>query len=419
MTSHDPHDLLIVGGGMVGLALAIDSARRGLSAMVVEQAVPEPETPVAGVYSPRVSAISRQSQTWLTGLDVWQHLPAGRACAYHEMKVWDGQGQGRIGFHADDVQADDLGHIVENRWLVSALWHRAENTPGLTLVAGRTLQHWDQQQHQVQATLSDNSTVTAPVIAACDGRFSNIRREAGMATREWDYEQQAIVTTVRHEQPHGGVAHQVFLETGPLALLPLQDETGDQHASSLVWSVDNDAVRALLDLPQSDFLVALNRAFDHTLGELTGCDRRFSFPLQQMHSKHYIAPRLALVGDAAHALHPLAGQGVNLGFQDAAALAAEWHRARQRGEDPGSETTLRRYQRQRQGHNLAAMAAMEGFKRLFGSDHPLAVLSRNWGMSQLDRLALAKRPLISTALGRVKARSAAPTSPPATTGGER
>ncbi len=218
-----------------------------------------------------------------------------------------------------------------------------------------------------------------------------------------DYHQHAIVTTVRHQQSHRGVAHQVFLETGPLAFLPLQDETGDQYASSIVWSVDNDAVQTLLDLPKDEFLTALNRAFEHTLGELTDCDPRFSFPLQQMHSKHYIAPRLVLVGDAAHALHPLAGQGVNLGFQDAATLASEWHRARQRGEDPGSERTLRRYQRQRQGHNPGAMAAMEGFKRLFGSDHPLAVLSRNWGMSQLDRLSLAKRPLIRTALGRVKA----------------
>ncbi|WP_394169945.1 UbiH/UbiF/VisC/COQ6 family ubiquinone biosynthesis hydroxylase [Saccharospirillum alexandrii] len=403
MITQISHDLLIVGGGMVGLALAIDSARRGLSVIVVEQDLPEPETAVAGVYSPRVSAISRQSQDWLTSLGVWQHLPAGRACAYQEMKVWDGQGQGRIGFHADEVQADDLGHIVENRWLVSALWHQAENTPGLTLVAGRTVQHWDQQTHQVQATLSDNSTVTASVLAACDGRFSKIRRDAGMATREWDYQQQAIVTTVRHQQPHRGVAHQVFLDTGPLAFLPLRDETGDEQASSIVWSVDNDAVQALLDLPKANFLTALNRAFEHTLGELTDCDSRFSFPLQQMHSKAYIAPRLVLVGDAAHALHPLAGQGVNLGFQDAATLAAEWQRSHRRGEDPGSERTLRRYQRQRQGHNLAAMAAMEGFKRLFGSDHPLAVLSRNWGMSQLDRLPLAKRPLISTALGRSRA----------------
>lgn len=401
-TEHTP-DLLIIGGGMVGLALAIDSARSGMKVAVVEQDLPETESPTAGVYSPRVSAISRQSQDWLTGLGVWQHLPAGRACAYRQMKVWDGQGQGRIGFHADEVQADDLGHIIENRWLVSALWHQAEQTPGITLLAGRTLQQWQHQGDQILATLSDDSTLTASVMAACDGRFSKVRRDAGMATREWDYHQHAIVTTVRHHQPHCGVAHQVFLETGPLAFLPLQDETGDQHASSIVWSVDNEAVQGLLDLPKDEFLTALNHAFEHTLGELTDCDPRFSFPLQQMHSKHYIAPRLVLVGDAAHALHPLAGQGVNLGFLDAATLASEWHRARQRSEDPGSERTLRRYQRQRQGHNLGAMATMEGFKRLFGSDHPLAVLSRNWGMSQLDRLTLAKRPLIRTALGRVKA----------------
>ena len=402
MTSTTDYDLIIIGGGMVGLSLAIDSARAGLTIALVEQGIPEPLTPVAGVYAPRVSAISRQSQRFLSRLGAWQRLPQARACAYRQMRVWDGQGQGRIDFDADDVQTEELGHIVENHWLINALWQQAEQLPGINLLAGRTLDLWHSLEDHVQVNLSDGQQLTARVLAACDGRFSAVRRDANLGTREWDYDQQAIVTTVRHQHCHNGVAQQVFLDTGPLAFLPLQDEQGDQQSSSIVWSVDNNAARPLLDLSKADFLTALNRAFEHSLGELNDCDERHSFPLQQMHSKSYLAPRMVLLGDAAHAIHPLAGQGVNLGFQDAEILAAEWQRAAHRGEDPGNERILRRYQRQRKGHNLAAMAAVEGFKRLFGSHHPLAVLGRNWGMTQLDRYSLVKRPLIRTALGSVK-----------------
>jgi 2-octaprenylphenol hydroxylase len=402
MTERPDYDVLIIGGGMVGLSLALDSARNGLTVALVERDLPNPQTPVSGQYSPRVSAISRQSQQWLSRLGAWQRLPEGRACAYHKMQVWDGQGQGHIGFDADEVQTGDLGRIVENRWLVSALWQQAEQTRGIRLLAGRTLEQWQTLDDGIQASLDDETPIFASVLAACDGRFSRVRDEAGLATREWNYNQRAIVTTVHHQHSHGGIARQVFLNTGPLAFLPLSDEAGDQHSSSIVWSVDNEVAHRLQELPKADFLVALNRAFEHSLGELTDCDERFSFPLQQMHSKAYIAPRMALVGDAAHAIHPLAGQGVNLGFQDAHSLASEWLRARQRGHDVGAEQTLRRYQRQRQAHNLAAMATVEGFKRLFGSNNPLAVLSRNWGMKQLDRMALAKRPLIRAALGSAK-----------------
>jgi 2-octaprenylphenol hydroxylase len=402
MTTTPDYDVLIIGGGMVGLSLALDSARAGLTVALVERDLPTPQTPVPGHYSPRVSAISGQSQAWLSRLGAWRLLPEGRACAYHRMHVWDGQGQGQIGFDADEVQTDDLGHIVENRWLVSALWQQAEQTREIKLLPGRTLQHWRALDDSIKASLDDETPVSASVLAACDGRFSKVREEAGLSTREWDYNQRAIVTTVHHQRSHGGVARQVFLDSGPLAFLPLSDEAGDQHSSSIVWSVDTEVAHRLQELPKTDFLLALNRAFEHSLGELTDCDERLSFPLQQMHSKAYIAPRMVLVGDSAHAIHPLAGQGVNLGFQDAQSLASEWRRARQRGEDIGAEQSLRRYQRQRQAHNLAAMATMEGFKRLFGSNNPLAVLSRNWGMKQLDRMALAKRPLIRTALGSTK-----------------
>ena len=393
------HDAIIIGGGMVGLSLAVAAARQGLSVAVVERGHPESDTPEPGRFAPRVSAISRHSQAWLQQLDAWRRIPNGRACAYTHMAVWDGLGNGRIEFDAAEVQADNLGHIVENRWLTQALWRQAEESRSLQLLAGRTVDHWQQDDFGVRVTLDDDQTVSAPVLAACDGRFSKVRDQAGFQTREWAYGQTALVTSIRHSRPHAFTARQVFLETGPLAFLPLTDETGTEHWTSIVWSADTDRAEALRALDDADFLAELNRASEGCLGTIEAEDPRYCFPLGQMHARQYWQGRVVLLGDAAHAIHPLAGQGVNLGFLDAEALSDVWGQAHARGQSLGDAWTLRRFQRRRQTHNLAAMAAMEGFKRLFGTDHPVPVLLRNRGLNWVHRLPLAKRPLIRAAMG--------------------
>lgn len=400
-TEHLDYHAIIVGGGMVGLSLAVAAAREGLTIALIEHAEPTEQTPVSGEFSPRVSAVSRHSQRWLESLGAWSQLPPGRACAYERMTVWDGLGQGRIDFDAADVQATDLGHIVENRWLTQALWRAAEDCQALTIYTGRSLETWRRMNQGVQVELDDGHAFTAPVLAACDGRFSSIRRQAGFATREWDYEQTALVTSIRHTRSHRFTARQVFLESGPLAFLPLTDENATEHWTSIVWSADTDRADTLYALPETDFLRELNRASEGCLGTIETTDTRHRFPLSQLHARHYIQEHVALLGDAAHAIHPLAGQGVNLGFLDAEALCREWLRARKLGLSPGELSTLRRYQRQRQAHNLAAMTAMEGFKRLFGSSHPAPVLLRNTGLNWLNGSRLAKWPLMKAAMGEL------------------
>ncbi len=399
MTTHHSHDAIIVGGGMVGLALAVAAARENLSVLVIEQHYPEIEAPNPGKFAPRVSAISHHSQQWLARQGAWQRLPKGRVCSYGHMSVWDGLGSGHIDFDAAEVQAESLGHIVENHWVTQALWETAEEHPTLQLVAGHKVAHWEESESGVEVTLDDGQAFSAPVLAACDGKFSKIREEAGFDTREWAYGHTALVTSIRHSHSHAFTARQVFLDSGPLAFLPLTDETGTSEWSSIVWSAETERAEALFRLDEAEFLTELNRFSEGCLGEITATDPRFRFPLTQMHAKRYWRGRVVLLGDAAHAIHPLAGQGVNLGFLDAEALSREWVEAKNQGRSTGDAWTLRRFQRKRQAHNLAAMATMEGFKRLFGTDHPAPVLLRNHGLALFDRFTLAKRPLIHAAMG--------------------
>lgn len=391
-------DAVIVGGGLVGLSLALASAQQGLSVAVIEPHRAEPVTPQAGQFAARVSAISPHNRDWLSQLGAWQRLPASRIGRYLAMQVWDGQGQGAIRFDALDVGADDLGQIVENHWITEALWQAVDALPNVTAYLGRTVQQWHCDAQGVDLELDDGQHLRSAVLAGCDGRQSSIRAQAGFTTREWDYGQNAIVTSIRHTQRHARTARQVFLDSGPLALLPLSDETASEQWSSIVWSANTDRAEFLFQLDDAAFLAELNRASEGCLGTIEHTDRRFRLPLAQMHSLDYIQHRLVLLGDAAHAIHPLAGQGVNLGFRDAQVLAEEWARAHQLGVSVGDSRVLRRYQRRRQTHNLGTMAAMEGFKRLFGSHHPIAVLARNVGLAGLQRSRWAKRPFIEAAI---------------------
>lgn len=390
-------DAVIVGGGMVGLSLAVASAEQGLSVALIEPHRADPVTPQSGQFAPRVSAISPHNRTWLTQLGAWQRMPATRICHYPAMRVWDGQGQGEIDFHANEVGAEDLGQIVENHWITQALWEVVDAQPRVQVMLGRRVQEWRVEADGVAIELDDGSRFQAAVLAGCDGKFSTIRQQAGFATREWDYGQTAIVTSIRHQAPHDHTARQVFLDSGPLAFLPLSDDSGSEHWSSIVWSANTDRAESLFNLDDAAFLAELNRASESCLGEIEHADRRFRFPLAQMHSVDYIQDRLVLLGDAAHAIHPLAGQGVNLGFRDAEVLAQEWSRAKRLGLACGDRAVLRRFQRRRQTQNLTTMAAMEGFKRLFGSPHPLAVLARNLGMQGLASQRWAKRVIIEAA----------------------
>lgn len=391
-------DIAIVGGGMVGLTLAALLREQGLKLLLLDaDAPPRDDLPLQpDRYQPRVSALSLASQQLLERVGAWPLMRAQRVSPYQRMVVWDGEGSGQIEFDAAAIQQPALGHIVENEVTRHALLTTLADQHGVEL-------RWRSPVTALGSTtggrpllqLEDGSTVTAQLLVAADGSHSPLRQMAGFRCRQWSYRQRAIVSTVRSTQPHAATAWQCFRDGAPLALLPLSDP----HHCSIVWSLPEPAADSLLASDEASFNQALTRASEARLGALELADRRYSFPLRQSHSVDYVQGALVLIGDAAHSIHPLAGQGVNLGLLDAAVLAEELGKGVARGLPLNDPLLLQRYQRRRQGENLAMMAAMEGLKRLFAADPLPLRLLRNRGLSLVDRSAPLKRWLIGRASG--------------------
>ena len=394
-------DILVVGGGMIGSALALGLSRQGWQVGLIEGApaasLMAPAEPASSVddFEPRVSAISLASQRLLEELGAWPKVQASRHCGYREMTVWDGDGTGRIHFDAAELHARSLGTIVENRNIVRALFESLSDS-SVQLLDGVRVKAWSREQG---VELEDGRCLAARLVVGADGALSRLRQWSGLATREWDYDQQAIVCTVRTSQNHRYTAWQRFSPTGPLAFLPLLNEAGDEHFCSIVWSQDTLEARRLMALGTESFRKELEAAIERELGEVLAVSRRFAFPLRQRHAKDYITDGLALVGDAAHTIHPLAGQGANLGYGDVRALLEELERARELGLAADDASVLARYQRRRKGENLAMMAAMEGFKQLFARDELPVRWLRNTGMRWLNQLAPLKNRIAAEAMG--------------------
>ncbi|MBX9756928.1 MAG: 2-octaprenyl-3-methyl-6-methoxy-1,4-benzoquinol hydroxylase [Pseudomonadaceae bacterium] len=394
-------DVIIVGAGMVGSALALALQNSGLQIMLLDGG-PLSVKPFdqAAAFEPRVSALSAASQRILEHLQVWPGIVARRASPYGEMRVWDGSGTGQVHFSAASVHAEVLGHIVENRVVQDALLDALYDVD-LGILPSARLEQLRRSGDDWLLTLTDGRELRAPLLIAADGANSAVRRLAGCATREWDYLHHAIVTSVRCAKPHQQTAWQRFTDDGPLAFLPLAGRGADdaEQWCSIVWSVTPSEAERLMALDDAAFRYALGKAFEWRLGEVLEADPRHSIPLRQRHAKRYVEPGLALIGDAAHTIHPLAGQGVNLGFLDAAVLAEVLLHALERGENPADIRVLSRYERRRMPHNLAMMAAMEGFERLFQADPlPLRWL-RNSGLNLVDGLNEGKALLVRQALG--------------------
>ncbi len=390
-------DVLIVGAGMVGSALALALQGSGLDVVVVDGGPlsVKPFDPQSS-FEPRVSALSAASQRILQRLDVWEGIAARRASPYGQMHVWDGSGTGEIHFSASSVHAEVLGHIVENRVVQDALLERLHDSE-IGLLGNARLEHMRHSGDDWLLTLAGGRQLRAPLVIAADGANSAVRRLTGTPTREWDYLHHAIVTSVRTADSHRRTAWQRFTDDGPLAFLPLERE--GEHWCSIVWSVTPLEAERLMALDDEAFCRELERAFEDRLGTVLAADPRVCVPLRQRHAKRYVAPGLALIGDAAHTIHPLAGQGVNLGFLDAAVLAEVLLHAAERGERLADVRVLGRYERRRMPHNLALMAAMEGFERLFQANPlPLRWL-RNTGLKMVNQMPEAKAMFVREALG--------------------
>lgn len=391
-------DMVIVGAGMVGSALALALRDSGLEILLVDGS-PLSVKPfdASAPFEARVSALSTASQRILERLGAWQGIQARRATPYGQMYVWDGSGTGHIHFSAASVHAETLGHIVENRVVQDALLDCLHDAD-IGLLANARLEQMRHSGDDWLLSLADGRSLRTPLVVAADGAHSAVRRLAGCETREWDYLHHAIVTSVRCTEPHRDTAWQRFTDEGPLAFLPL-DRGDGQHWCSIVWSITPLEAERMMALDDSAFCQALGRAFEGRLGEVLAADPRLCVPLRQRHAKRYVQGGLALIGDAAHTIHPLAGQGVNLGFLDAAVLAEELMHGLQRGERLADERVLSRYERRRMPHNLALMAAMEGFERLFQADPlPLRWL-RNSGLKWVEQLPEAKAAFVRQALG--------------------
>nr|WP_214658421.1 2-octaprenyl-3-methyl-6-methoxy-1,4-benzoquinol hydroxylase [Pseudomonas folii] len=390
-------DLLIVGAGMVGSALALALQGSGLNVIVVDGG-PLSVKPfdAQAMFEPRVSALSAASQRILQRLGAWEGIANRRTSPYGEMQVWDGSGTGQIHFSAASVHADVLGHIVENRVVQDALLDRLHDCD-IGLLANARLEQMRRSGDDWLLTLADGRLLRAPLVIAADGANSAVRRLTGTQTREWDYQHHAIVTSVRTSNPHRKTAWQRFTDNGPLAFLPLQRE--GEHWCSIVWSVTPKEAERLTALDDDAFCRELEQAFEGRLGPVLAVDPRVCVPLRQRHAKRYVAEGLALIGDAAHTIHPLAGQGVNLGFLDAAVLAEVLLHANERGERLADVRVLSRFERRRMPHNLALMAAMEGFERLFQADQLPIRWLRNTGLKMVNQIPEAKATFVRQALG--------------------
>lgn len=405
-SKHTHLDILVIGGGMIGASLALSLRNLPWSAGLIDPREPEESTPTApqsaADYSPRVSALSVASEHWLRDLDTWQTLPDDRIGTYHRMQVWDADGSGELEFNPEQADMPWLGHIVENTLVENALWSQLQASPELTLYTAckvngieRLTQSGPDQAPGWQLVLDDGTQLTATLLLIADGARSPTREKLGFATREWSYGQRAIVTTVEHQYAHHQTARQAFHRQGPLAFLPLSRP----DSSSIVWSLDTEAAKAFMAEAPEAQADQLSQGIAGRLGKVTLAGRVISFPLRQCHAIDYVQPGAALVGDAAHSIHPLAGQGANIGLQDAVALKSALQWAADNRVVLHEPLVLRRYQRARQSHNLTTMAAMEALKRLFGHPHPVAHLVRNQGMRLFGRSRTAMRAAIRQAAG--------------------
>jgi 2-octaprenylphenol hydroxylase len=383
-------DVLVVGAGMVGATLACALADAGLGVAVVEHALPQPFDPGADVDL-RVSAISPGSRHVFEALGAWPGMVERRISPYRAMRVWDAEGPGEIQFHADDLGLLELGHIIENRVVQLALLDRLREHDNLALHAPAVVAGLEPDAEAVRVTLEDGQILSAPLVVGADGASSRVRSLAHIPVRVHDYEQIAVVATVRTAEHHRETAWQRFLPSGPLAFLPLAD-----GRCSIVWSVTRGEGEVLLSLEDAVFAQELELAFGNALGAIESVGPRAGFPLRRSTAQSYLAERIALIGDAAHTIHPLAGQGANLGISDAAALAEVIVEA---GGDPGRRSVLRRYERWRKGDNLMTANAMTGFKELFGTSLPPVAQARSLGLNVVDRLVPLKRLFMRHAAG--------------------
>lgn len=385
-------DIAVVGGGMVGAAAALAFARAGFSAALLEARAPSPWQAQNDVDL-RVVGLAPSSIKLLDELDVWTSIRDARACPYAHMHVWDAENGAAIDFDAADEARDQLGYIVENNLVQWMLW-QALDAAGVQRVCPATVKNFETRPDRIVLELADGEGVAVRLLVAADGGSSPLRERAGITTRGRDYTQRAVVAHVTTERPHAQACWQRFLPTGPLALLPLMD-----GRSSIVWSLPESEAQRVLSLDDEAFAKEIGIASDFRLGRITATTARAAFPLKLQLADTYQAERFVLLGDAAHVVHPLAGQGVNLGLRDVAELRDTLAAARDAGRDFASSQVLRRYARRRRSADTLDAYGFDALARIYGWQGAPWVAARGLGVRLVDRLLPLKRRLAAHAAG--------------------
>lgn len=383
--------IAIVGGGMVGSTLALALNRIEKVTVTLVEAHEPAELTAGSPTDLRVSAINPSSQQWLDKLGVWQTLMPERLGPFEHMHVWSGR-RGELKFDAADIGAPWLGHIVENRHLQQSALQLIEQTPEIAMICPAEPVKLENNLLQ----LADGRTIKADLIIGADGAQSLIREWTGLQVTSRPYHQQGLVCHVTTRHSHQQTARQRFLKGGPLAFLPL----ADKHHCSIVWSLPENQAEQYLEQPAAEFKSALARAFELPADEIIEVSDRRCFPLIAQHARQYVSPGVALVGDAAHSIHPLAGQGVNIGFRDAETLADIIAEAVHNERSAGSLHTLNKYERQRRGENLLMQQTLSALNTLFSNSLPGLATIRELGLRIVDHNHLLKRCLMRQAAGR-------------------
>ncbi len=392
---HDS-DILIAGGGLNGPALALALAGAGLSVTVVDAAPARARA--ADEFDGRAYALALASQKLLAAIGVWPAV-AQSAQPMMEVKAADGRpGEGAAPFflHFDARELDQapVGYMLEDRFLYRAFLDAMEASPAITLIHETAITAQDVVPGGIRATLSDGRMLGARLLVGADGRRSGVAERAGIGREGWGYGQTALVAALDHERPHNGIAHQFFMTSGPLAILPLPG-----NRSSIVWSETDANAKRIAALSDADFLAILRPRFGDFLGEIRLAGPRFSYPLNLTLARAYAAPRVALIGDAAHGVHPIAGQGLNLGLRDVAALAEILVEAMRRGEDLGALDVLERYQGWRRFDSTALALGMDSVNKLFSNDNPILRAGRDLGMGVVNAIPGLRQGFMRQAAG--------------------
>lgn len=394
--THISVDVAIIGGGHAGCTMAAILGANGLSVACIDQDAPFKT--IAPAFDGRTTAISYGSQRVIDAAGVWNSVKDG-ACPIKDIKIAQSGSPVLLEFLTKDTTSEAFGWIVENRHLRKALYDRLSKFKNVFHLAPARVTDFVRDENTVSVILEDGREIRAALIIGADGRNSFTRDWMGIATRGWDYNQRALVCIVQHENPHDNIAIEDFRNEGPLAILPMADDEDGGHRSALVWTEHGQNKNSALHWDDKTFLAALRERFPEFYGEIQSVGKRAAYPLGLIHAQTYIADRMVLVGDAAHGIHPIAGQGLNLGLRDVAVLSDLIINAKKKGDDIGASTLLQSYEAVRRPDNIAMAAATDALNKIFSNNSSSLGMLRKAGIGLIRRIEPVKKILIKQAMG--------------------